>query len=285
MALDMHTSTHGAMTGSLFDWAKCCLDSCDPVEKVALTAQAFTALLAGELHLESGDMPQPFADAGRPICPKLVSPRKLPRRSLVSREGRIALLHAIAHIEFNAINLAWDAVYRFRGLPPRYYHDWARVAAEEAYHYRLIAARLAEMDSAYGELDAHDGLWATAARTAHDPLVRMALVPRVLEARGLDVTPGMIERLRKVGDNASIALLEIILSDEIGHVEIGTRWFHYLCAQRQLDPEQTFALLLEEYMQGQVRPPFHYEARRRAGFSDNEMHRLEVMAKKDRQAK
>ena len=271
---------NSATTGSLFDWAKRCLDSCDPVEKVALTAQAFSALLAGELHLESDAMPLPFSDAGRPTCPKLVPPRELPHRSVASREGRVALLHAIAHIEFNAINLAWDAVYRFRGLPPRYYHDWARVAAEEAYHYRLLAARLAELGSAYGELEAHDGLWATAARTAHDPLVRMALVPRVLEARGLDVTPGMIERLRKAGDNVSIVLLDIILHDEIGHVEIGTRWFHYLCEQRQLDPEQTFVALLDEYMQGQVRPPFHYEARRRAGFSDNEMHRLEVMAKK-----
>jgi len=268
------------MTGSLFDRAKCCLDCADPVEKVALTAQVFTELLAGELRLESDVAPLPFTDAGRPDCPKLVAPRELPRRSLASHEGRVALLHAIAHIEFNAINLAWDAVYRFRGLPPGYYHDWARVAAEEAYHFRLLSARLVELGSVYGELDAHNGLWAAAGRTAHDPLVRMALVPRVLEARGLDVTPGMIERLRAVDDNASIILLDIILRDEIGHVEIGTRWFHYLCAQRQLDPEQTFVSLLDEYMQGQVRPPFHYEARRRAGFSDSEMYRLEVMAKK-----
>lgn len=273
------------MSGSLFDCAKHCLDSDDPVEKIALTAQTFSAWLAGALHLESDVAPLPFSDAGRPARPVLVPPRKLPRRSLVSQEGRIALLHAIAHIEFNAINLAWDAVYRFRGLPPAYYRDWARVAAEEAYHYRLLAARLAELGSAYGELDAHDGLWAAAARTAHDPLVRMALVPRVLEARGLDVTPGMIERLRQVGDNTSIALLDIILRDEIGHVEIGTRWFHYLCAQRRLEPEQTFVSLLEEYMHGQVRPPFHYEARHRAGFSHSEMHRLEAMAKKDRQIK
>jgi len=268
------------MSGNLFDCARRCLDCCDPDEKIALTMQAFIALLAGELSLESGDEPQPFSDAGHPACPKLVSPRELPRRSLASPEGRVALLHAIAHIEFNAINLAWDAVYRFRGLPARYYHDWARVAAEEAYHYRLLAARLAELDSAYGDLEAHDGLWAAAARTAHDPLVRMALVPRVLEARGLDVTPGMIERLNKVGDSATVALLEIILHDEIGHVAIGTRWFHHLCEQRQLDPEQTFVELLETGMQGQVRPPFHYEARRRAGFSDSEMHHLEVMAKR-----
>ncbi|TCK17786.1 uncharacterized ferritin-like protein (DUF455 family) [Thiogranum longum] len=269
------------MMQNLFDQAKRCLDCSDPVEKLALTAQTFTALLAGDLSLESCHAPLPFSDAGRPRRPRLVAPRALPRRSPASREGRIALLHAIAHIEFNAINLAWDAVYRFRGLPDRYYHDWSRVAAEEAYHFRLLAARLAELGSSYGDMDAHDGLWATAARTAHDPLVRMALVPRVLEARGLDVTPGMIERLDKVGDNATVGLLEIILRDEIGHVEIGTRWFRHLCAQRRLDSGQTFQRLLSEYMQGQVRPPFHYEARRRAGFSDSEMRHLEVMAKKD----
>ena len=271
------------MSSSLFERAKACLDSCDPAEKVALTAQAFSALLAGELRLESDAAPLPFVDAGRPPAPKLVPPRELPRRSLASRDGLIALLHAIAHIEFNAINLAWDAVYRFRDLPPRYYNDWVRVAAEEAYHYRLLAARLEELGSGYGRLDAHDGLWSAAARTAHDPLVRMALVPCVLEARGLDVTPGMIERLRKVGDNASIALLEIILRDEIGHVEIGTRWFNYLCTQRHIDAGETFVKLLDEYMQGQLRPPFHYEARRQAGFSDSEMRRLELMAKKDGQ--
>lgn len=273
------------MNNSLFERAKTCLDSCDPVEKAALTSQAFTALLAGELHLDTEEDVLPFSDAGRPPRPALVPPRQLPRRSLATQEGRVALLHAIAHIEFNAINLAWDAVYRFRGLPDGYYFDWARVAAEEAYHYRLLAKRLAELGSTYGELDAHDGLWVAAARTAHDPLVRMALVPRVLEARGLDVTPGMIERLLKVGDNSSIALLNIILRDEIGHVEIGTRWFQYLCVQRQLDPEQTFIALLDEYMQGQLRPPFHYEARRRAGFSDKEMRRLEAMANSNRKSK
>jgi len=269
------------MSLNLFDQARRCLDCNDPDEKVALTMQTFIALLAGELSLEASEAPLPFAEAGRPERPRLVPPRELSRRSPATPEGRIALLHAIAHIEFNAINLAWDAVYRFRGLPARYYFDWTRVAAEEAYHYRLLTVRLAESGSSYGDLDAHDGLWAAAARTAHDPLVRMALVPRVLEARGLDVTPGMIERLNKVGDSATVALLEIILRDEIGHVEIGTRWFHYLCAQRQLDTEQTFAELLETYMKGQVRPPFHYEARRRAGFSDNEMRHLEGMTKKD----
>ena len=266
---------------NLFEQAKRCLDCADPDEKLALTAETFTALFAGTISLKSNQAPLPFTDAGRPQRPRLVPPRGLPRRSLANREGRIALLHAIAHIEFNAINLAWDAVYRFRGLPDRYYADWARVAAEEAYHFRLLAVRLSELGAEYGDLDAHDGLWAAAARTAHDPLVRMALVPRVLEARGLDVTPGMIERLNRVGDNATVSLLEIILRDEIGHVEIGTRWFHYLCAQRRQDPGQTFRELLSEYMQGQVRPPFHYEARRRAGFSDSEMHHLEVMAKKD----
>ncbi len=269
---------NGRAPDNLFAWAKRCLDCADPGQKAGLTRQVFSAVLAGTLDFSSRDEPEPFADAGRPPRPVLVAPRELPRRSPASREGRIALLHAIAHIEFNAINLAWDAVYRFRGLPPRYYQDWARVAAEEAYHFGLLQARLADFGAAYGDLDAHDGLWATAGRTAHDPLVRMALVPRVLEARGLDVTPGMIERLRKVGDNETVALLNIILRDEIGHVEIGTRWFHYLCAQRRLDPERTFTDLLDEYMRGVVRPPFHREARRRAGFSDSELRYLESMS-------
>ena len=142
----------------------------------------------------------------------------------------------------------------------------------------MLSARLQELGSAYGGLDAHDGLWEMACRTAHDPLVRMALVPRVLEARGLDVTPGIMERLHKAGDDASVAILNVILRDEIGHVEIGTRWFRYLCQRRRLEPEATFAQLLEEYMKGQVKRPFHYQARERAGFNRREMAWLEKMA-------
>jgi uncharacterized ferritin-like protein (DUF455 family) len=182
------------------------------------------------------------------------------------------------HIEFNAINLAWDAVYRFRGLPTDYYRDWARVAHEESSHFRLLCERLKGVGYVYGDFDAHNGLWEMACKTAHDPLVRMALVPRVLEARGLDVTPGILKRLQQAGDNEAVKVLEIILRDEIGHVEIGSRWYHYLCEQRELDAEATFAGLINEYMPGQIKKPFHYEARRKAGFSEREMQYLESLS-------
>jgi len=207
-----------------------------------------------------------------------VPPRDLPRRRLGSTLGRATLLHALAHIEFNAINLAWDAVYRFREKPEAYYADWVSVAAEEAYHFRLLCERLGVHGFGYGDFDAHDGLWEMARKTAHDPLVRMALVPRVLEARGLDVTPGIIQRLQQAGDSAAVDVLKIILHDEIGHVEIGTRWFRYLCAERGLDPEATFAQLLHQYMKGQVKKPFHYQARKQAGFKEIEMETLEELA-------
>ena len=263
---------------NLFSNARACLDCSDPVHKCRLSDKVFTALNAGQLNLVDEEAPQAIGTPGRPARPRLVSPRELPRRRLGTREGRISLLHALAHIEFNAINLAWDAVYRFRGMPEDFYRDWARVAHEEAYHFRLLCERLESLGAAYGDLDAHDGLWEMAVKTAHDPLVRMALVPRVLEARGLDVTPGIMDRVRQTGDDASVDVLKIILRDEIGHVEIGTRWFRYLCELRGMNPEETFAQLLQQYMKGQVKKPFHYEAREKAGFNKREMQHLEQLA-------
>jgi uncharacterized ferritin-like protein (DUF455 family) len=201
----------------------------------------------------------------------LISSRGLPQRGLGSAQGRAALVHAVAHIEFNAINLAWDAVYRFRGMPDAYYRDWASCAADEARHFSMLTARLAELGHAYGDFDAHNGLWDMVERTAHSDTVRMALVPRVLEARGLDVTPGMIERLRGCGDTATIAVLEVILAEEVAHVAAGTRWFHYCCARDGLDPAPTFMRYLDEYMRGSLRGPFNVAARKQAGFSDDEL--------------
>ncbi|MGD8843332.1 MAG: ferritin-like domain-containing protein [Gammaproteobacteria bacterium] len=263
---------------SLYARALRCLQCGDPERKCRLTDAAFEALCGARLRLDGDEPPLAVSTPGRPARPHLVAPRDLPNRKLGSTEGRAGLLHALAHIEFNAINLAWDAVYRFRGLPQAYYRDWARVAKEEAYHFRLLCERLGELGYAYGDFDAHDGLWEMACKTAHDPLVRMALVPRVLEARGLDVTPAILERLRKSGDARAVEILRIILRDEIGHVEIGTRWFRYLCAQRGLAPEATFVDLLNEYMRGRVKKPFHYEARQRAGFNELEMQYLEELA-------
>jgi len=266
------------VTESIFDMAAACIATCDATEKVRLTREVATRWRSGSLRSTGGDAPRPIDEPGRPERPVLVSPRELPKRALHTASGRAALIHAVAHIEFNAINLAWDAVYRFRNMPPRYYDDWVRVADEEAYHFGLLRERLRAVGYDYGEFTAHNGLWEMARETAHDPLVRMALVPRVLEARGLDVTPAMMDRLRSAGDQDTAAILEIILRDEIGHVEVGTRWFRYLCAQRGLIPESTFGRLIARHMKGHVKGPLHRDARLRAGFSETELTLLEEMA-------
>jgi|GEM_PF-526122 len=215
---------------------------------------------------------------GRPPRPELVAPRRLAKRALTNAEGRAALIHAVAHIEFNAINLALDAVLRFADMPWEYYADWMRVANEEAYHFSLMRERLRELGYDYGDFPAHDGLWEMARETADDLLERMALVPRVLEARGLDVTPGMIERLRAVGDQGTADRLVIILRDEVGHVAIGSRWFRWLCEQRGLEPRATYLRLIRERLlsrgRGRMPCPLNLPDRRRAGFDEVELEGL-----------
>jgi uncharacterized ferritin-like protein (DUF455 family) len=212
------------------------------------------------------------ATPGRPSHPLLVGPKDLPkRRALHTQAGRFALLHALAHIEFNAINLALDALYRFPGLPEDFYRDWLRVAQEEAEHFVLLRQQLQRLGGDYGDLPAHDGLWEMAMDTAADPLERMALVPRVLEARGLDVTPAMRERLLAAGDAEAAAVLERIERDERGHVAVGSRWFRYLCAQRGLEPDSTFKTLLQQRYRGRIQGPLALTARRAAGFSEPEL--------------
>ena len=218
--------------------------------------------------------PKKIPVPGRPEKPELIAPSELKQRKLGSKIGRATLIHAITHIEFNAINLALDAVYRFRDMPLAYYADWLKVASEEAYHFSLLNKRLQKMGYDYGDFPAHNGLWEMVLKTDHDVLIRMALVPRVLEARGLDVTPGMMERLKKAGDNETVDILAIILRDEIGHVAIGSRWFKYCCDQRGLNPEIMFRELLVEYMGGALRGPFYTEARLQAGFTEQEMDEL-----------
>ena len=207
---------------------------------------------------------------GRPAKPNLISPTKVKQRKLNTLEGRLALLHAVAHIEFNAINLALDAVYRFRDMPDEYYGDWLQVAAEEAYHFALVCERMSTLGMQYGDLEAHNGLWDQACRTAHDVMIRMALVPRVLEARGLDVTPPMMQRLREAKDFESVKVLEVILREEVGHVRIGSRWYHYCCEQRGLESESTFKDLLRS-LPNPPRSPFYEEGRLQAGFSAEEL--------------
>ena len=190
------------------------------------------------------------------------------RRAGGAPAGRIALLHALAHIELNAIDLAWDIVARFAHdhLPREFCDDWVTVAVEEAAHHTLLAERLAAFGAAYGDLPAHDGLWQAAAATAHDLLARLAVVPLVLEARGLDVTPAMIARLDRFGDDASAAVLRRIYSDEIGHVATGMRWFSFLCARRGLPPSETYHDLVRRHFKGALKPPFNHTAREAAGF-------------------
>lgn len=260
---------------NLFDLAQSCIEAADPAEKVRLTHLAVAIVQRNQINFDTVSAPQPISEPGRPPLPIHVDPATVPRRKLGSAEGRAAFLHALAHIEFNAINLAWDAVYRFRDLPRQYYLDWTRVAGEEAYHFQLLRDRLGELGYDYGSFTAHDGLWETARKTAHDVLVRMALVPRVLEARGLDVTPGMIGRLRQAGDIRSAEILDIILRDEIGHVAFGTHWFSYLCAQRQWDRESTFERLVREYVTGRGPRGIDRSLRAAAGFSEREMSFIE----------
>lgn len=215
---------------------------------------------------------------GRPYKPQLVPPKALPKRSLLQNEGRAALLHAIAHIEFNAIDLACDAVQRFPNMPNGFYADWIRVATDEARHFRLLQERLAAVGFSYGDFAAHDGLWEMALRTRHDCLARMALVPRLLEARGLDVTPGMIAKLTQVGDAESVRILEIILHEEVSHVAIGTHWFNYCCRERACDPESTFLDLLRDVGRGPLRGPYNDNARQLAGFTPAEMLGITALA-------
>jgi len=263
---------------SLFDLARGCIAVRDPDVKVVATLQVAEQWRHGECVLAASTSPEPIPVPGRPDAPALVHPSKVPRRNLSMPGGRAAFLHALTHIEFNAINLAWDAVYRFRDLPDAFYDDWVNVARDEAQHFRLLARRLQDCEHAYGDFPAHNNLWDMACLTADDVLLRMALVPRVLEARGLDVTPAMIRRLRQAGDTGSAEILATILRDEISHVQAGSRWFGYLCRQRGQEPVKTFGRILREYLPGCVPMPINLEARKQAGFAQEEIDMLSTMA-------
>ncbi|HEY8605504.1 MAG TPA: ferritin-like domain-containing protein [Noviherbaspirillum sp.] len=208
---------------------------------------------------------------GRPTRPLLVPPLEVGRRSMRTAEGRAALIHALAHIEFNAINLALDAIWRFPGMPAAYYADWLQVAAEEALHFSMLSAHLASLGYRYGDFPAHNSLWDMAEKTRDDVLARIALVPRTLEARGLDASPPVRAKLAQAGDHAAAAILDVILRDEIGHVGIGNRWFLWLCRQRGLEPLQAYADLARQYKAPPLRGPFNLDARRAAGFTEDEL--------------
>ena len=213
-------------------------------------------------------------EPGYPPSLQLVAPRELKRRGIQSQAGRNTLMHAVGHIEFNAINLALDAAYRFRNQANDYYRDWIQIADDEARHFQLIRDYLNANDCDYGDYKAHNGLWDMALKTQHDVLARMALVPRVLEARGLDVTPGIIKRLERVNDQKAVEILNIIYQDEILHVDTGSRWFFHHCELRQLEPRTTFIKLVETHLHGELRGPFNISARLQAGFDEMEMKQL-----------
>jgi uncharacterized ferritin-like protein (DUF455 family) len=263
---------------NLFVCAATCLHNTAIDEKLALTHLAWQRLVNDELSF-SDDVPVlAIAEVRFPDKPVLLAPRDMPKRKVTSPEGKAAFFHAIAHVEFVAIYLAWDIIYRFRGMPQQFYQNWLRVADEEAQHFELIRAHLQAMDVDYGDLPAHGGLWDHAKDTAHDLLARLAMVPRCMEARGLDVTPAIIEKFNSMGDVTSVKLLTRILTDEVGHVERGSYWFKYVCQQQGVDDiEAKYQQLIKQYyIGGKPKGPFNREMRIIAGFSTAELDWLEL---------
>lgn len=249
-----------------------CLLESDPFAKTAAIAAMGEGYRAGGWAVDnravldvSGTIP------GRPDRPVLVPPRLVGRRSMATLEGRAMLIHALAHIEFNATNLALDALWRYPDMPTAYYTDWLLVATEEAVHFSMLAAHLQVLGYRYGDFPAHDSLWEMVEKTRDDVLARMALVPRTLEARGLDAIPPLRAKIAHAGDLAAAKILDIILEDEIGHVEIGNRWYRFLCDQRGFEPGTTYDRLAAHYQAPVLKGAFNLEARRLAGFTETEL--------------
>ena len=246
----------------------------EPAQKVAAMSSLWASqeqwVILSELKIEPQKM-------GRPERPNLRPPKEVPSRKPSTLEGLAGLIHSVCHIEFNAINLALDAGWRFANMPQRFYLDWARVAYEESVHFEMLSKLLTQMGYAYGDFDAHEGLWQMCERTQDDLLARMALVPRTLEARGLDATPLIQEKLRTLRGplespaGEALEILDIILRDEINHVKIGNHWYLWLCAQAQLDPQSTYQALATRHRAPKIKPPFNEEARREAGFSEEDL--------------
>lgn len=239
----------------------------DPQEKCRLALS-----IPDDVRLDNTiQIHEPDGIPGRPLRPELVPPGQVGRRAMHTVEGRAVLIHALAHIEMNAINLAADILWRFAGLPEQFYRDWLRVMKEEAYHFQLLSDHLQQQGYRYGDFTAHNSLWEMAAKTRQDLIARLALVPRTLEARGLDVTPGVAVKLAQAGDARGAEILMIIYRDEIGHVAIGNHWYLHFCTEQGLDPVALYPQLALQYKAPRLRGPFNLEARRTAGFSDEEL--------------
>lgn len=247
----------------------------DPDNKV-MAVNALDSRLDQVDPNESLFVPAGACIPGRPSRPELVGPFKVRQRSVNTEPGRAALIHSLAHIEFNAINLALDIIWRFSGMPPAFYQDWLNVAKEEAYHFSLLNAHLRGMGYVYGDFPAHDGLWEMAQRTTDNLLARLALVPRTLEARGLDASPVVRKKLASANDTEGAQIIDIILRDEIGHVAIGNEWYRYLCRKNDLDPVVHYAQMARIYRAPRLKGPFNIEARLAAGFTEQELEALQA---------
>lgn len=259
----------GVKITALGDAARAVLLAADPDEKRRRARHMARAWRRGQL---AHDFPNPMPDQPAwPDQPELLSPAKMPRRRKAGSErGRLAMLHALTHIEFVAIDLAADIIGRFGALfPPEFCDDWVGVLADEAMHFAVMNRRLKSLGSHYGALPAHAGLWESAANTSDDALERLAIVPMVLEARGLDVTPSTVERFRNAGDEPSARILNRIYHDEIRHVSAGTRWFQYLCDKRRISPVESWQNIVKLRFRGELRPPFNDSARRDAGLTQD----------------
>lgn len=246
-----------------------CLSEEKLEKKLALSKESSSKILYDNVRIDKFNVDRIIP--GRPKKPVLVNPANLPRRNIKTIEGKAAMLHSFAHIEFNAINLAWDLICRFQNMPQAFYSDWARVAAEETRHFILLQGRLQEMGYTYGDFPAHDGLWQIAEDTKHDILLRLGIVPRILEARGLDVTPDLINRFHEIKDKQTISILEIILKEEICHVQIGSKWFKYVCKKNNYDSEIMFKKIYDEFMPANKTKKINRQARLLAGFSQSEL--------------
>jgi len=265
-------NAHGRQTIELREAALCWLAETDAAGKAAGVRLLALNWLSGEVEVDADAILTPQQPIpGQPARPELVPPLSVKKRAMHTPEGRAVLIHALAHIEFNAINLALDAIWRFANMPREYYADWLQVAEEEALHFSLLNEHLQSLGYAYGDFPGHNSLWEMVAKTQGDVLARMALVPRTMEARGLDASPPLRAKLAQAGDMKAAAILDIILRDEIGHVGIGNRWYGWLCEQRGLEPVATYARLAAEYQAPVMRGPFNLEARRAAGFSELEL--------------
>ncbi len=261
---------------NIFEMAESIFQPNSIAEKLHHTHQAWQMFNEGQLNFAEIREPAAIATVNFPLRPLLLSPKQMPKRPLNSANGIAAFFHAIAHIEFIAIYLAWDILYRFRGLPEQFYQDWLRIADEEAQHFELIQTHLQKLGLDYGDLPAHHGLWEHAVDTADNVLARLALVPRCMEARGLDVTPKMLLKFKTSGDAAGVAILTRILTDEVGHVERGSFWFHYFCQEQGLEPERHYQEMIARYYKGgKPKGPFNRELRIIAGFSNAELDWLE----------